>query len=75
MDTGVPVEQQFLTNHDIIKAAYENLGSDSWNYICSGAESETTMRRNRMSLDCLAFRPKVLVDVGEIDIRSGWWAT
>jgi isopentenyl diphosphate isomerase/L-lactate dehydrogenase-like FMN-dependent dehydrogenase len=70
MDTAAPVEQQFLTNHDIITAAYKNLGADAWNYICGAAESETTMRRNRMSLDCLAFRPKVLVDVGDVDIST-----
>jgi glycolate oxidase len=70
MDTAASTEQQFLTNHDIIKAAYRNLSSDAWNYICSAAESETTMRRNRMSLDCLAFSPKVLVDVGEVDIST-----
>ena len=70
MDSAASTEQQFLTNHDIIKAAHRNLGTDAWNYICSAAESETTMRRNRMSLDCLAFRPKVLVDVGEVDIST-----
>ncbi len=70
MDTAVPAEQQFLTNHDIITAAHRNLDADAWNYICSAAESETTMRRNRMSLDCLAFRPKVLVDVGAVDFST-----
>ncbi len=70
MDTAAPTEQQVLTNHDIITAAYRNLGADAWNYICSAAESETTMRRNRMSLDCLAFRPKVLVDVGAVDTST-----
>lgn len=70
MDAAARTEQQFLTNHDIITAAYRNLGTDAWNYICGAAESETTMRRNRMSLDCLAFRPKVLVDVGDVDIST-----
>jgi glycolate oxidase len=70
MDTAAATEQQYLTNHDIIEAAYRNLDTDAWNYICGAAESETTMRRNRMSLDCLAFRPKVLVDVGEVDIST-----
>lgn len=70
MATAVQTGPRFLTNHDIIEAAYQNLGTDAWNYICGAAESETTMRRNRMSLDCLAFRPKVLVDVGDVDVST-----
>ena len=34
------------------------------------AESETTMRRNRLGLDCLAFRPRILVDVSSIDTST-----
>ena len=32
-----------------------------------GAESETTLKRNRMALDSLAFRPRVLRDVSSAD--------
>lgn len=32
-----------------------------------GAESETTMRRNRLGFDRLAFRPRILRDVSHID--------
>jgi isopentenyl diphosphate isomerase/L-lactate dehydrogenase-like FMN-dependent dehydrogenase len=38
-----------------------------WNYITGAAETETTMRRNRHVLDCLALRPRVLRDVSNID--------
>jgi isopentenyl diphosphate isomerase/L-lactate dehydrogenase-like FMN-dependent dehydrogenase len=57
----------FVTNQEIIMAARRNLTDNVWHYLTGGAESETTMRRNRFGLDSLAFRPRVLVDVSSID--------
>ena len=57
----------FVTNQEIILAARRNLPENVWHYLTGGAESETTMRRNRYALDALAFRPRVLVDVSSID--------
>jgi glycolate oxidase len=57
----------FVTNQEIIMAARRNLPQNVWHYLTGGAESETTMRRNRFGLDSLAFRPRVLVDVADID--------
>ena len=57
----------FVTSQEIIMAARRNLNQNVWDYITGGAESETTMRRNRFGLDSLAFRPRVLVDVSKID--------
>ena len=61
----MPVD--FVTNQEIILAARRNLAQNVWNYLTGGAESETTMRRNRFGLDSLAFRPRVLVDVSKIE--------
>src|SRR4051794_8144837 len=60
----------FVTNQEIIVAAREKLDPHAWIYLTGGAESETTMRRNRLALDCLAFRPRILVDVSSIDTSS-----
>ena len=57
----------FVSNQEIIVAARRNLNQNVWDYLTGGAESETTMRRNRYGLDSLAFRPGVLVDVSNID--------
>jgi isopentenyl diphosphate isomerase/L-lactate dehydrogenase-like FMN-dependent dehydrogenase len=57
----------FVTTQEIILAARRNLTQNVWDYLTGGAESETTMRRNRFGLDGLAFRPRVLVDVSKID--------
>jgi isopentenyl diphosphate isomerase/L-lactate dehydrogenase-like FMN-dependent dehydrogenase len=57
----------FVTNQEIIVAARRNLTDNVWHYLTGGAESETTMRRNRYGFDSLAFRPRVLIDVSKID--------
>jgi glycolate oxidase len=64
---GANVSVDFVTNQEIVLAARRNLAQNVWDYLTGGAESETTMRRNRFGLDSLAFRPRVLVDVSRID--------
>ena len=56
-----------LNLHEIIAKARQNLNQNDWDYITGGAESETTLRRNRMALDAIAFRPRVLRDVSRVD--------
>ena len=57
----------FVTNQEIMIAARCNLTDNVWHYLTGGAESETTMRRNRFGLDSLVFRPRVLADVSKVD--------
>src|SRR5829696_7763258 len=61
---------EFESNQEIILAAREHLDQDVWDYLVGGSESETTMRRNRLAFDMLAFRPRVLVDVSKIDTST-----
>jgi isopentenyl diphosphate isomerase/L-lactate dehydrogenase-like FMN-dependent dehydrogenase len=63
-------EQRFQTLHEIVKAARINLNQNFWDYLIGGAESETTVRRNRQALDSVAFRPRVLRDTSEIDLTG-----
>jgi len=60
-------DDEFLTIHEIVKRARTNLNQNYWDYLAGGTESETTLRRNRMGLDSIAFRPRVLRDVSTID--------
>jgi isopentenyl diphosphate isomerase/L-lactate dehydrogenase-like FMN-dependent dehydrogenase len=60
----------FVTNQEVVVAARANLDQNAWDYLTGGAESETTMRRNRLGLDSLAFRPRILVDVSKIDTST-----
>ncbi|HWF93700.1 MAG TPA: alpha-hydroxy acid oxidase [Xanthobacteraceae bacterium] len=58
---------EFLNLHEIIAKARQNLNQNDWDYIVGGTESETTLGRNRLALDSIAFRPRVLRDVSKID--------
>src|ERR671922_2536595 len=60
----------FVTNQEIIMAARRNLTQDVWDYVSGGSESESTMRRNRLGFDSLALRPRVCVDVSQIDTST-----
>jgi isopentenyl diphosphate isomerase/L-lactate dehydrogenase-like FMN-dependent dehydrogenase len=57
----------FLTLHEFVKAAKMRLNPNIWDYLTGGTETETTLRRNRQSLDQIALRPRVLRDVSNID--------
>jgi len=59
--------REFLSNEEIVLAARRTLGQGAWDYLVGGSESETTLRRNRLGFDRLAFRPRILVDVSTID--------
>jgi len=63
-------EDRFQTLHEIAKAARLHLKQGDWDYLMGGAESETTLRRNRQALDSVAFRPRVLRDVSKVDTTS-----
>ena len=60
-------DEKFQNLHELIRKARANLNQNAWDYIVGGAETETTLRRNRMALDEIAFRPRVLRDVSQVD--------
>jgi glycolate oxidase len=65
-------EGAFLTLHEFIKAARQKLNPNIWDYLVGGTETETTLRRNRMALDSLALRPRVLRNVSSIDASTSF---
>ncbi len=67
---NAPAPQEFLTLQEIVTAARSNLAPGPWSYLIGGAETETTVRRNRHALDSIAFRPRVLRDVSRIDTSA-----
>src|SRR5438270_6863680 len=62
--------EEFQNLHEFIRKARANLNQNSWDYIVGAAETETTMRRNRMALDEIAFRPRVLRNVAKVDASA-----
>src|SRR5436309_15711865 len=67
---GGTASPEFQILHEIVKKARQNLDQNDWDYIVGGTESETTLRRNRMAPDALAFRPRVLRDVSRLDAAA-----
>src|SRR6202171_1519953 len=59
--------EEFQNLHELVRKARANLNQNTWDYIVGAAETETTMRRNRMALDEIAFRPRVLRNVAKVD--------
>src|SRR4030088_2343284 len=59
--------EEFQNLHEFVRKARANLNQNTWDYIVGAAETETTMRRNRMALDEIAFRPRVLRNVARVD--------
>ena len=60
-------EMQYAVLHELVEPARRNLPRGTWDYLMGGAETETTQERNRVALDSLAFRPRVLRDVEKVD--------
>jgi glycolate oxidase len=60
----------WLTIPEIVQAAHGRLSNEIWDYSCGGAESETTLRRNRSAFDSLAFRTRILRGVAHPDTST-----
>ena len=61
---------EFLNLHEVVHRARANLNQNAWDYIVGAVETEMTLRRNRMALDSVAFRPRVLRDVSKVDVST-----
>jgi len=61
---------EFEVLHELVKAARQKLTPRIWDYLMGGADTETTLGRNRLALDSLAFRPRVLRDVETVETRA-----
>ena len=60
------LEYRFQNLHEFVKVARQNLNRNHWDYLIGASESETTLARNRLALDSIGFRPRVLRDVSEV---------
>ena len=60
----------FETIQEIVLAAYQKMTPHVWDHVVGGAESETSLCRNRQALDSLALQPRVMRDVSKIDTST-----
>ena len=63
----VELQGEYQTLQEFIPAARAKVSDNTWGYLIGATETETTMRRNRMALDQIAFRPRVCRDVSHVD--------
>ena len=61
---------QVPTIQELVRAARTNLDQNTWDYLVGGAETETTLRRNRQSIDSLALRARILRDVSAVKTET-----
>src|SRR5262245_586068 len=59
---------ELATTTELVALAKARLPAPAWNFIVGGAETETTLLRNRQALDAIAFRPRVLRNVENTDL-------
>lgn len=64
------LRDRFRNLHEIVLAARAKLDRNYWDYLIGGAETETTVRRNRLAIDSLAFRPRILRNVHITDASA-----
>jgi isopentenyl diphosphate isomerase/L-lactate dehydrogenase-like FMN-dependent dehydrogenase len=64
------VRERFQNLHEFVKAARFNLNRNNYDYVVGATETETTLARNRSSLDSIAFKPRVLRNVRHVDCTS-----
>ena len=70
MNADIENVDHLVTLHEVVEEARRRLPDGVWDYLVGGAESETTLRRNRQALDSIAFRPRVLRDVSGVDCST-----
>jgi len=63
-------QRRFQALHEIAAEAHARLPRNIWDYMRGATETETTAKRNRLALDTLALRPRILRDVQDINLSS-----
>ena len=60
---------EFKTLQEIVKRARAQLPRGEWDFVIGAAETETSMKRNRLAFERLALKARVLNDVSAINLR------
>ncbi|HEX5213384.1 MAG TPA: alpha-hydroxy acid oxidase [Pseudolabrys sp.] len=61
---------QVNTVFQLLSLAKRRISPGAWDYMMGGSETETTLNQNRLALDRLAFRPRVLRNVEHVDTST-----
>jgi glycolate oxidase len=60
----------FEVLHELVAPAKAALTKETWDYLMGAGDTETTFDRNRLGIDSLAFRPRVLRNVANVSTRT-----
>ena len=63
-----PSSDDFQSLQKIVRKAQETLPKQTWDSLVGGAETETTLKRNRLAIDSIAFKPRVLRVMRAVDL-------
>ena len=66
----LPPIDHMLSLFDFEGVAKDCMSKEGWGYYSSGADDEVTMRENHSAFSRIWFRPKILVNVSNIDLSS-----
>ncbi|HEV2502595.1 MAG TPA: alpha-hydroxy acid oxidase [Mesorhizobium sp.] len=66
-----PASEEFESLHEIVAKAHQVLPKEKWESLIGGSETETTLKRNRLAIDTIAFKPRVLRNVSAVDASVG----
>lgn len=69
-EANKPALEECFNLMDFEAVAKQVMKKPAWAYYSSGADDEITMRENHSSYQKLWFRPRVLIDVEEVDIST-----
>lgn len=64
------IKTGFEVLHEFYAPAKKALSPETWDYLMGGAETETTLIRNRAAIDSVAFRPRVLRNVKAVSTQA-----
>jgi len=62
----------FEVLHEVVAPAKAALSKETWDYLIGAGDTETTFDRNRLGIDSLAFRPRVLRNVSNVSARTNF---
>merc|ERR1712232_1075869 len=65
-----PPLSAMLNTFDFESVARETMEPQAWGYYSSGGDDEITLRDNHLSFQRITMRPRILVNVAEIDMNT-----
>ncbi|MSQ59632.1 MAG: alpha-hydroxy-acid oxidizing protein [Betaproteobacteria bacterium] len=73
--SDIQVTQTFNTLQEIVACARAKLPRGDWDFVTGGAETETTVKRNRLAFERLALKARVMNDVSSVNLRRNVFGT